>query len=132
MASEVSIGCVFVRGGRAIARSRNHTNGFRNLFLYILSDSLSRRVLMQATRHDAELEAIDAILADPFSDTSQFASSKRGIPPHGPSWTQRFASPSNLVSCVPSHSVRWVSNACSTVARSNDSEGVGAFLVLTT
>ncbi|KAI0276165.1 cytidine deaminase-like protein [Russula aff. rugulosa BPL654] len=46
-ASEVPIGCVFVRGGRAIARARNRTNELRN-----------------ATRH-AELEAIDAILADP-------------------------------------------------------------------
>ncbi|KAI0289529.1 cytidine deaminase-like protein [Russula brevipes] len=46
-ASEVPVGCVFVRGGRVIARARNRTNELRN-----------------ATRH-AELEAIDAILADP-------------------------------------------------------------------
>ena len=82
--------------------------------------------LLRATRH-AELEAIDAILADHFSDTSQFATSKRSVPPQ----TQRFTSPSNLVSCVPPHSVGWVSNACSTVARTNDSEGARVFLVLT-
>jgi tRNA-specific adenosine deaminase 2 len=46
-ASEVPVGCVFVRGGRSIARARNRTNELRN-----------------ATRH-AELEAIDAILANP-------------------------------------------------------------------
>jgi len=46
-ASEVPVGCVFVRGDKAIARARNRTNELRN-----------------ATRH-AELEAIDAILADP-------------------------------------------------------------------
>lgn len=46
-ASEIPVGCVFVRNGRAIAKARNRTNELRN-----------------ATRH-AELEAIDAILADP-------------------------------------------------------------------
>ncbi|KAI0052628.1 cytidine deaminase-like protein [Auriscalpium vulgare] len=46
-ASEVPVGCVFVRNGQAIAKARNRTNELRN-----------------ATRH-AELEAIDAILADP-------------------------------------------------------------------
>ncbi|THG99138.1 hypothetical protein EW145_g7315 [Phellinidium pouzarii] len=46
-ASEVPVGCVFVRDGVAIARARNRTNELRN-----------------ATRH-AELEAIDAILSDP-------------------------------------------------------------------
>ncbi|KAI0299771.1 cytidine deaminase-like protein [Multifurca ochricompacta] len=46
-ASEVPVGCVFVRDGKAIAKARNRTNELRN-----------------ATRH-AELEAIDTILADP-------------------------------------------------------------------
>ncbi|EIM85498.1 cytidine deaminase-like protein [Stereum hirsutum FP-91666 SS1] len=46
-ASEVPVGCIFVRDGKVIARARNRTNELRN-----------------ATRH-AELEAIDAILADP-------------------------------------------------------------------
>ncbi|KAA1465944.1 cytidine deaminase-like protein [Dentipellis sp. KUC8613] len=46
-AGEVPVGCVFVRDGRIIAGARNRTNELRN-----------------ATRH-AELEAIDAILADP-------------------------------------------------------------------
>jgi len=46
-ASEVPVGCVFVRDGKAIAKARNRTNELRN-----------------ATRH-AELEAIDAILANP-------------------------------------------------------------------
>ncbi|EIW79414.1 cytidine deaminase-like protein [Coniophora puteana RWD-64-598 SS2] len=60
-ASEVPVGCVFVRNGAIIARARNRTNELRN-----------------ATRH-AELEAIDGILADktltpemtryPLSDT---------------------------------------------------------------
>ncbi|KXN84218.1 tRNA-specific adenosine deaminase subunit tad2 [Leucoagaricus sp. SymC.cos] len=45
-AGEVPVGCVFVRDARIIARARNRTNELRN-----------------ATRH-AELEAIDAILAD--------------------------------------------------------------------
>jgi len=45
-ASEVPVGCVFVRDGRVIAEARNRTNELRN-----------------ATRH-AELEAIDEILAD--------------------------------------------------------------------
>lgn len=40
-ASEVPIGCVFVRGGRAIARARNRTNELRNVFLHILAESLS-------------------------------------------------------------------------------------------
>ena len=31
-ASEVPIGCVFVRCGRAIARARNRTNELRNVF----------------------------------------------------------------------------------------------------
>ncbi|KAH7926039.1 cytidine deaminase-like protein [Leucogyrophana mollusca] len=46
-ASEVPVGCVFVRNDRIIAKARNRTNELRN-----------------ATRH-AELEAIDSILADP-------------------------------------------------------------------
>jgi tRNA-specific adenosine deaminase 2 len=46
-ASEVPVGCVFVRDGMVIARARNRTNELRN-----------------STRH-AELEAIDTILADP-------------------------------------------------------------------
>ncbi|EGO22415.1 hypothetical protein SERLADRAFT_362684 [Serpula lacrymans var. lacrymans S7.9] len=60
-ASEVPVGCVFVRDNRIIAKSRNRTNELRN-----------------ATRH-AELEAIDRILSDkdltpiivdyPLSDT---------------------------------------------------------------
>ncbi|KAF7982334.1 hypothetical protein HWV62_29042 [Athelia sp. TMB] len=45
-ASEVPVGCVFVRDGAIIAKARNRTNQLRN-----------------ATRH-AELEAIDSILAD--------------------------------------------------------------------
>ncbi|KAH9938684.1 cytidine deaminase-like protein [Fomitopsis serialis] len=45
-ATEVPVGCIFVRDGRIIARARNRTNELRN-----------------ATRH-AELEAIDEILAD--------------------------------------------------------------------
>jgi len=31
-ASEVPVGCVFVRGGRVIARARNRTNELRNVF----------------------------------------------------------------------------------------------------
>jgi tRNA-specific adenosine deaminase 2 len=63
-ASEVPVGCVFVRGGKAIARARNRTNELRNVYLHIFVESLSLTPgLMQATRH-AELEAIDAILAD--------------------------------------------------------------------
>ncbi|EJD54123.1 cytidine deaminase-like protein [Auricularia subglabra TFB-10046 SS5] len=46
-AREVPVGCVFVRDSRIIARARNRTIELKN-----------------ATRH-AELEAIDAILADP-------------------------------------------------------------------
>ncbi|EIN10198.1 cytidine deaminase-like protein [Punctularia strigosozonata HHB-11173 SS5] len=63
-ASEVPVGCVFVRDGKIIAKARNRTNQLRN-----------------ATRH-AELEAIDAILADreltptvtdyPLSDTTLY------------------------------------------------------------
>ncbi|KAK0234259.1 cytidine deaminase-like protein [Armillaria fumosa] len=45
-ASEVPVGCVFVRDGVIIAKARNRTNELRN-----------------ATRH-AELEAIDQILAE--------------------------------------------------------------------
>ncbi|KAL9712444.1 tRNA(adenine34) deaminase [Leucoagaricus gongylophorus] len=45
-AGEVPVGCVFVREGVVISKARNRTNELRN-----------------ATRH-AELEAIDAILAD--------------------------------------------------------------------
>ncbi|KAF9526277.1 cytidine deaminase-like protein, partial [Crepidotus variabilis] len=45
-ASEVPVGCVFVRDGRIIAKARNRSNELRN-----------------ATRH-AELEAIDSILTD--------------------------------------------------------------------
>ncbi|KAK7027347.1 tRNA(adenine34) deaminase [Paramarasmius palmivorus] len=45
-ASEVPVGCVFVRDGQIIAKARNRTNELRN-----------------ATRH-AELEAIDSILSD--------------------------------------------------------------------
>ena len=40
-ASEVPIGCVFVRGGRAIAKARNRTNELRNVFLLIHLESLS-------------------------------------------------------------------------------------------
>ena len=40
-ASEVPIGCVVVRGGRAIARARNRTNELRNVFLHIFAESLS-------------------------------------------------------------------------------------------
>ena len=40
-ASEVPIGCVFVRGGRAIARARNRTNELRNVFSHIFAESLS-------------------------------------------------------------------------------------------
>ncbi|KAF7982327.1 hypothetical protein HWV62_29028 [Athelia sp. TMB] len=63
-ASEVPVGCVFVRDGAIIAKARNRTNQLRN-----------------ATRH-AELEAIDSILADksltpqitehPLSDTTLY------------------------------------------------------------
>ncbi|KAF8164898.1 cytidine deaminase-like protein [Crassisporium funariophilum] len=45
-ASEVPVGCVFVRNGEIIAKARNRTNELRN-----------------ATRH-AELEAIDTIISD--------------------------------------------------------------------
>ncbi|KAH9950154.1 tRNA specific adenosine deaminase [Amylocystis lapponica] len=45
-ASEVPVGCVFIRDSKVIAKARNRTNELRN-----------------ATRH-AELEAIDEILAD--------------------------------------------------------------------
>ncbi|KAF8898146.1 tRNA specific adenosine deaminase [Gymnopilus junonius] len=45
-ASEVPVGCVFVRDDKVVAKARNRTNELRN-----------------ATRH-AELEAIDSILAD--------------------------------------------------------------------
>jgi hypothetical protein len=40
-ASEVPIGCVFVRGGRAIARARNRTNELRNVLSHIFAESLS-------------------------------------------------------------------------------------------
>lgn len=40
-ASEVPVGCVFVRGGRAIARARNRTNELRNVFLHIFEERLS-------------------------------------------------------------------------------------------
>lgn len=40
-ASEVPVGCVFVRGGRAIARARNRTNELRNVFLLIITESFS-------------------------------------------------------------------------------------------
>lgn len=63
-ASEVPVGCVFVRNGRMIASGRNRTNELRN-----------------GTRH-AELEAIDEILANsaltpehtryPLSDTTLY------------------------------------------------------------
>ncbi|KAG8903070.1 tRNA(adenine34) deaminase [Tulasnella sp. 403] len=64
-ASEVPVGCVFVRDGKIIAKARNRTNELRN-----------------ATRH-AEFEAIDAILQDreltpdptpqyPLSDTTLY------------------------------------------------------------
>lgn len=36
-ASEVPVGCVFVRDGKAIARARNRTNELRNVFLRILA-----------------------------------------------------------------------------------------------
>ncbi|KAK0436530.1 cytidine deaminase-like protein [Armillaria borealis] len=52
-ASEVPVGCVFVRGGVIIAKARNRTNELRN-----------------ATRH-AELEAIDQILAE-MPELSQY------------------------------------------------------------
>ncbi|KDQ65081.1 hypothetical protein JAAARDRAFT_118502 [Jaapia argillacea MUCL 33604] len=45
-AREVPVGCIFVRGGKIIAKARNRTNELRN-----------------ATRH-AELEAIDYILSN--------------------------------------------------------------------
>lgn len=44
-ASEVPIGCVFVRGGRAIARARNRTNELRNVFLHIFVVSLPNAAL---------------------------------------------------------------------------------------
>ena len=34
-ASEVPVGCIFVRDGKAIARARNRTNELRNVFLLI-------------------------------------------------------------------------------------------------
>jgi tRNA(Arg) A34 adenosine deaminase TadA len=34
-ASEVPVGCVFVRGGRSIARARNRTNELRNVLLRV-------------------------------------------------------------------------------------------------
>ena len=34
-ASEMPVGCVFARGGKAIARARNRTNELRNVFLRI-------------------------------------------------------------------------------------------------
>ena len=34
-ASEVPVGCIFVRDGKAIARARNRTNELRNVFLRI-------------------------------------------------------------------------------------------------
>ncbi|KAK0185252.1 cytidine deaminase-like protein [Armillaria mellea] len=53
-ASEVPVGCVFVRGGVIIAKARNRTNELRN-----------------ATRH-AELEAIDQILAETPESTTLY------------------------------------------------------------
>lgn len=35
-ASEVPVGCIFVRDGKAIARARNRTNELRNVFLRTL------------------------------------------------------------------------------------------------
>lgn len=40
-ASEVPVGCVFVRGGKAIARARNRTNELRNVFLRIFTEATS-------------------------------------------------------------------------------------------
>jgi tRNA-specific adenosine deaminase 2 len=37
-ASEVPVGCVFVRDGKAIARARNRTNELRNVLLYTPPD----------------------------------------------------------------------------------------------
>ena len=36
-ASEVPVGCVFVRGGKAIARARNRTNELRNVTPHIFT-----------------------------------------------------------------------------------------------
>ena len=40
-ASEIPVGCIFVRGGRAIARARNRTNELRNVFSHHFAESLS-------------------------------------------------------------------------------------------
>jgi tRNA-specific adenosine deaminase 2 len=40
-ASEVPVGCVFVRGGKAIARARNRTNELRNVYLLISAEVAS-------------------------------------------------------------------------------------------
>ena len=40
-ASEVPVGCVFVRGGKAIARARNRTNELRNVYLRISAEVAS-------------------------------------------------------------------------------------------
>ncbi len=40
-ASEVPVGCVFVRGGKAIARARNRTNELRNVYLRISTEVAS-------------------------------------------------------------------------------------------
>ena len=39
--SEVPVGCVFVRGGKAIARARNRTNELRNVYLRISAEVAS-------------------------------------------------------------------------------------------
>jgi tRNA-specific adenosine deaminase 2 len=40
-ASEVPVGCVFVRGGKAIARARNRTNELRNVYSRISAEVAS-------------------------------------------------------------------------------------------
>lgn len=40
-ASEVPVGCIFVRDGKAIARARNRTNELRNVFLRIPAEVTS-------------------------------------------------------------------------------------------
>ena len=47
-ASEVPVGCVFVRGGRAIARARNRTNELRNVVLHIITEWFSLTLVSDA------------------------------------------------------------------------------------
>lgn len=61
-AQEVPVGCIFVRDNKIIARTRNRTNELRNVVLFFFLFLFETKP-SQATRH-AELEAIDAILAD--------------------------------------------------------------------